>query len=369
MISLSFSELKGQQRSHKILINGQMLPGATAYIYKESEMGTHIVPEYSVASFRGTSIRTIRPFSVAELFVYLNQFSLRVPIRRATAKRGDWGFGDLRIRRNTGNRTDGCHVFVSVEANPDKWDRPYSISDLAECIHFGLNGLEREYGFLADTPQFLAMGFGLFTFSPDSAKIGEILEKVVPDLEYLASYARTKLETKTPKTPLLGILMQSTFISYGGPDEDFARRIYDSLRKMGVVVFFFPETAQLGERIDAEVFKRINDHDRVLLICSKDSLKRPGVTHEIRETLDREARDGGTTYLLPITLDNYVFEEFREQHSDLAERLSRRIIGDFRGAKNSRVVFQKAMRRIVNALAKNPARSPHISKETITLKD
>jgi hypothetical protein len=354
MINLSFSELKGKQRSHKILVEGRLLSGATAHIYEESEAGTHFVPKYTVASFRGASINAIRPYSVSELFAHLNQFNIRVRIRGAIAKPGDWGFGDLRVRPNIVKKNNTCYVFAFVEVDPDNWDRPYSISDLAECIHFGLNGLEGEYAFQADTPQSLAMGFGVYTFFPDTVKIEEILRKIVSDFEYLAGYTRKILETKPPKAPILGTFMQSTFISYGGPDEDFARRIYDSLKKMGVVVFFFPETAQLGERIDAEVFKRINDHDRVLLICSKDSLKRPGVTHEIRETLDREARDGGATYLLPITLDNYVFEEFKERHSDLAERLSRRIIGDFRGAKNSRMVFQKAMRRIVETLAKPP---------------
>ena len=163
--------------------------------------------------------------------------------------------------------------------------------------------------------------------------------------------------------PLLRTPMQSTFISYGGPDEDFARKVYDSLKKIGVVVFFFPETARLGERIDAEVFRKIQEHDRVLLICSKDSLERPGVIHEIRETLDREARDGGATYLLPITLDDYVFEGFRERHSDLAERLSRRITGDFRRTKRSRIGFDKAMHRVADALTKNlpSAGSTHIS--------
>ena len=150
--------------------------------------------------------------------------------------------------------------------------------------------------------------------------------------------------------PILRALMQSTFISYGGPDEKFARKLYDALRAHGAIVFFFPETARVGERLDNEVFRQIQDHDRLLLICSKDSLDRPGVLNEIQEVLDREARDGGETYLLPIMLDDYVLTGWRKSQPELAERIGRRIIGDFRGTQRSKKKFDDAISRVIDAL-------------------
>lgn len=144
--------------------------------------------------------------------------------------------------------------------------------------------------------------------------------------------------------------MQSTFISYGGPDEAFARKLYDALRAHHVIVFFFPETALVGERIDNEVFRRIQEHDRVLLVCSRHSLNRPGVINEIQETLDREARDGGATYLLPIMIDDYVLTGWGKTQPELAERIGRRIVADFRKAKRSKNAFDAAMARVLNAL-------------------
>jgi hypothetical protein len=47
----------------------------------------------------------------------------------------------------------------------------------------------------------------------------------------------------------------------------------------------------------------------VLLLCSRHSLNQKGVLNEIQETLAREARDGGASYLLPIMLDDYVLKE------------------------------------------------------------
>jgi hypothetical protein len=172
----------------------------------------------------------------------------------------------------------------------------------------------------------------------------------VPEIfaEYMIDCARACDE------PLLRSLMRSTFISYGGPDEAFARKLYKTLRAHQVIVFFFPETATVGERIDNEVFRRIQEHDRILLICSRFSLDRPGVINEIQETLDREARDGGATYLLPIMLDDYVLTGWRESYPELAERISRRIIADFRKAKRSRAAFDTAVERVLGALKRQP---------------
>ena len=150
----------------------------------------------------------------------------------------------------------------------------------------------------------------------------------------------------------LGSLMRSTFISYGGPDEPFARRLYEELRAHGVTTFFFPETARLGRRIGDEVHSRIQEHDRVILVCSRASLDRPGVRNEIQETFDREARDGGATYLIPIRLDDYVLTGWDDP---LAARVRDRVVGDFSGAMDDDRKFDAAMSRLLAELRKDPA--------------
>jgi uncharacterized protein YjbI with pentapeptide repeats len=162
--------------------------------------------------------------------------------------------------------------------------------------------------------------------------------------EYMIDCARATAEQD------LRSMMQSTFISYGGPDEAFARKLYVALRDNNVVVFFFPETARLGERVDTEVVRGLQGHDRVILVCSESSLNRPGVLHEVRETLDREARDGGATYLLPVTLDDYVFTSWPADEPHLAERVARRVVGDFREASHDEAAFNRALRRLLDAL-------------------
>jgi hypothetical protein len=168
----------------------------------------------------------------------------------------------------------------------------------------------------------------------------------VPDIfvEFMVDCA------KAIDVSLLTSLMQSTFISYGGPDEVFAEKLYHALKDRGIVTFFFPHTATVGARIGDEVYRGIQKYDRVLLVCSRKSLDRPGVVNEIQETLDREARDGGASYLLPITLDDYVFTDWKKVQPLLSERVGARVIGDFRGTSRNKSKFDAALDRVINAL-------------------
>ena len=152
----------------------------------------------------------------------------------------------------------------------------------------------------------------------------------------------------------LRALMQSTFISYGQPDDAFARRLYDSLLSRKITVFYFPETARWGERLSNEVYQQLNKHDRVILVCSKDSLRRPGVLNEIQETFDREARDGGADYLLPIGLDDYLFDPngLEKDQPAIARRIRARIVGDFRSWQLSTAEYDKSLNRLIDALKK-----------------
>ena len=63
-------------------------------------------------------------------------------------------------------------------------------------------------------------------------------------------------------------------------------------------MFFFAEHAEPGEKLHRTMRKGVNEHDRLILICSMASLDRKGVLNELEEILTREARDGGASYLI-----------------------------------------------------------------------
>ena len=144
--------------------------------------------------------------------------------------------------------------------------------------------------------------------------------------------------------------LASVFISYGSPDEKFAQRLNTSLREKGVYTYLFMNDARPGEKLHREMRVSINQYDRVLLVCSRNSLDRPGVTNEIEETLQREAREGGSSRLIPIMLDDYVRSNWAPRHSDVALSIRDRVIADFRDAAEDDVAFEIAIERLFSSL-------------------
>jgi len=148
-------------------------------------------------------------------------------------------------------------------------------------------------------------------------------------------------------------IMQTTFISYGSPDEAFARRLYEALHQNGVTTFFFAEHAVPGDKLHRLMRRGVNEHDRVILVCSKRSLDRKGVLNEIEEVLAREARDGGaSSYLIPIRLDDYVFDGWNPPNPDVAQTVKDRVVADFTGTDTNQTKFKAQLLRLLGALKK-----------------
>ena len=139
--------------------------------------------------------------------------------------------------------------------------------------------------------------------------------------------------------------MKSTFISYGGPDENFASRLNADLRRSGVKTFFFPLDAVFGEKLHLTM-KRVNEYERIVLVCSKDSLERPGLQYELEKVLEREAREGGTSRLIPVALDGFLFDSWRPTRQALKEELLNRVVADFRSLDMYDEQFDRLLRAL-----------------------
>lgn len=143
--------------------------------------------------------------------------------------------------------------------------------------------------------------------------------------------------------------LASVFISYGGPDDAFARKLYHALKDKGVEVFFFPESTTPGDKLHRTMSQAVYDYDRVLLICSRSSLVRPGVLNELEQVLSREAREGGAELLMPVLLDDFALAEWVPERADLARQVCDRVAADFRNASIDSE-FVKQLDRVLVAL-------------------
>jgi hypothetical protein len=144
----------------------------------------------------------------------------------------------------------------------------------------------------------------------------------------------------------------SVFISYGTPDQKFAEKLNNDLTKHNVETFLFTENALPGEKLHRVMRKGINKYDRVILICSESSLNRSGVINEIEETLQREAREGGNSILIPVTLDDYIFSNWAPSKPDIAQSIRDRVVVDFRKAIKNKQKYYSVLKKLLNALEK-----------------
>jgi pyruvate kinase len=142
----------------------------------------------------------------------------------------------------------------------------------------------------------------------------------------------------------------SVFVSYGGPDKTFSERLSEVLEREGINTYLFSKDAKPGMKLHHLMRDGVNEYDRVILVCSRSSLDRPGVLNELEEVLQREARQGGASILIPITLDDYVFEHWKPQSPGLAQSIRDRVVADFRGADTDEVLFRRATNRLLEAL-------------------
>lgn len=142
---------------------------------------------------------------------------------------------------------------------------------------------------------------------------------------------------------------KTLFISYGGPDEESARQINKEIKSKGVRTWFFPDDARPGDKLHRMMHNGVNNHDRVLLICSENSLRRPGVLNEIERVLEREAKEGGTEILIPVTLDDYVYGDWAPERSDISDQVKSRVITKIISDRNQ---LESSIEKLVNVLKK-----------------
>ncbi len=147
------------------------------------------------------------------------------------------------------------------------------------------------------------------------------------------------------------LMHKTLFISYGGPDEPIVREINSALVRKGVKTWFFPNDAVPGQKLHRVMHDEVNNHDHVLLICSKHSLSRAGVLNELERVLEREAREGGSGILIPVTLDDFVYCDWKPPRPDIASQVRSRVITKI---ESSGPGFDSAIDKIVDVLRRRP---------------
>ncbi len=178
---------------------------------------------------------------------------------------------------------------------------------------------------------------GLDTIYKSKGNIPEVFLRGcgVPDV--LIEYTRSLI--KEPGQ------FHSVFISHSGRDKPFCAQLYTGLQENGVRVWYFPEDAKWGESVWREIDDGVRAYDKLIVVCSKNSLQSGPVLREIERALNREDREE-QSILFPLTLDDYIFDGW--EHPRKTDVLTK-VVGDFRDWNNG-AKYRAAFKKLVKAL-------------------
>ena len=138
----------------------------------------------------------------------------------------------------------------------------------------------------------------------------------------------------------------SCFISHSAKDMRFCDRLCADLEARHVRKWYFEKDARWGELVWRDIDRSIQLLDKVVVVCSKNSLQSGPVVREIDLALNREHREGKSV-LFPITIDRYVFDKWDNPRK--ADVLAK-VVGDFRDWNRSPGKYELALTRLMLAL-------------------
>lgn len=153
----------------------------------------------------------------------------------------------------------------------------------------------------------------------------------------------------------------SCFISYSEHDRELAERLHTDLESKSVRCWLFSEDAKWGESVWGEIDRSIKLYDKLVVVCSENSLQSPAVLREIERGLQREDREGKNV-LFPIRIDDYIFDKEEDGKKDKWEHerkadVVKKVVGDFRRWKN-RDAYQKSLARLLKDLQATDSKKP-----------
>lgn len=184
---------------------------------------------------------------------------------------------------------------------------------------------------------------GIDTINRSGGNIPEVFLRGCGVPETFITYAKSLINNP--------IDFYSCFISFTEKDDAFSERLYNDMQMAGIRCWRWKEDAKWGRTLRKEIDEAVRYYDKLVVICSKESLKAPAVLEEIERALDKEdaqrrAGDEGEV-LFPIAIDRYIFDEWEHE---LKIRLMRKTIGNFYDCGSDLEKYRRSVERLVKDL-------------------
>jgi TIR domain/Pentapeptide repeats (8 copies) len=156
----------------------------------------------------------------------------------------------------------------------------------------------------------------------------------------------------------------SCLLAYAPADSGLAGRLRTSLTAHNVRCWRYPVDLGGGYVVQVVFGKAMKQHDRVVFLCSRHSLRQPDLLDLLAAALERE-QDTGTRKLFPVIVDDFVLDlpgeadEKRgsgERRAEVPRVLQERATFDFRNYPEE-TAYRAALTPLLAALA-NPGAAP-----------
>lgn len=189
-------------------------------------------------------------------------------------------------------------------------------------------------------------------FAPSSIGIDTIYKSQgkIPEVFLRRAGVPTDFITYMRSLTVQPIQFYTCFISFTETDDAFSERLYNDLQMKGVRCWRWKEDAKWGKALMRSIDEAVRVYDKLIVICSSQSLNSPAVIREIERALQKEddlARQGSEVEILfPIRLDEYIFTEWN--HHRKADVIAKNV-GDFRDW-NEPKQYKKAFDRLLRDL-------------------
>jgi len=142
----------------------------------------------------------------------------------------------------------------------------------------------------------------------------------------------------------------SCFISYAEVDDAFTQTLYNDLTAAGVRCWDWKKDAKWGKSLMRSIDEAVSDYDRLIVVCTEQSLNSPAVIREIERALQKEdelaRKSEDSEVLFPIMLDNYVLSDWT--HYRKADVIAKSI-ADFREWGDPEV-YRRRLERLIRDL-------------------
>jgi hypothetical protein len=235
----------------------------------------------------------------------------------------------------------GCTtLFGTILKDADVRDADFTKAAIAYCA-FGNMDLSEAKG-LETAKHFAPSALGIDTLYKSKGKIPESFLRGcgVPD-----SFIRAIPLLLAAAKP---IELYSVFISYSSKDDDFVRQLHSRLYADHANVYFAPKDLRSGDKIRPTIHEKIWEHEKLIVVVSRSSLKSEWVESEVAVAMEKE-RKKKRTVLIPIRLDDAV----ERVKTGWAVDVRQRQIGDFRTWK-THDAFEQAYARLLRDLQAKP---------------